>query len=123
MDNYLALVNGHVVWVICSVISFFLATKGGISPPGSLWEVRVPQRTAAFGWMALFRGKIMTVVVETQVDVYTMCLAEAEMMHNVLLNCLTAQLLWRYVQGWFDYSRPIPHSQIHLFEEWKRVWV
>lgn len=48
-----------------------------------------------------------------------MCLADAESIDHLLLNCKYDQMTWRTVLNLFGCYGPLPNSLLQLFEAWK----
>eukprot|EP00268_Persea_americana_P065006 TRINITY_DN8614_c0_g1_i6.p1 TRINITY_DN8614_c0_g1~~TRINITY_DN8614_c0_g1_i6.p1 ORF type:complete len:124 (-),score=7.29 TRINITY_DN8614_c0_g1_i6:21-392(-) len=79
-----------------------------------LWKLKVPPKVIAFSWSTIlggiltmdnFKRRGMTVV-----SACPTCLAEAESVGHLLLNCRSAQLLWKSILGWFECGCPLPNS-------------
>eukprot|EP00268_Persea_americana_P013064 TRINITY_DN15690_c0_g1_i1.p1 TRINITY_DN15690_c0_g1~~TRINITY_DN15690_c0_g1_i1.p1 ORF type:complete len:100 (-),score=15.94 TRINITY_DN15690_c0_g1_i1:254-553(-) len=52
------------------------------------------------------------------VDACPMCLANEESIDHLLLNCNSAQCLWKTIFRWFHCSGPLPSSFSALYEFW-----
>lgn len=53
------------------------------------------------------------------VNLCPMCLTNEEKVDHLLLNCLTAQVIWRTALNWFDCGWVRPCSLKDLFKAWK----
>lgn len=87
-----------------------------------IWTLKAPSRVIAFGWTVIL-GRILTMnnLQERKkilVNGCLMCLAEAETVNHLLLNCKVAQKLWNSILTWFDCSWLMPTRLSIMFEAW-----
>ena len=73
----------------------------------SILKTKAPPRVVIFAWLAL-RKRILTLDNLRRrgrivVNGCPMCLRDEEPVGHLLLNCKTAQFIWRSVVEWFDY--------------------
>ena len=115
--------KGKRIWMpstnsLFSVVSLFLAMTKSVAANNTniayLWKLKARPRVVAFGWMVVLVG-ILTmdnprhhhVIVNND---FPMCLSDEESINNLLLNCNSAQFIWKKIFNWFYFSTPLPRS-------------